>query len=432
MQLVGRQQAAREPPIIRRWAAWLLASLFFFYAFATRVSPSVMVDTLMRDFMLGAAVLGNLSAIYFYAYASMQIPIGLMLDRFGPARLLAGGALVSGAGCGVFAASDSITMAYAGRFLIGGGAASSWIGALAVIARNFPHQRFAALAGGTQAFGMFGATMGQLPVGLLVNSFGWRTAMWDLGLMGVVLATLIFAIVRDRRLPHAAAIATGAGIVAAMKNPQTWLCALFGMAMVGPLVAFAGLWAVPYLMQVHGMTRAGAAGLASIMFVAWAVGSPVLGGISDRLRRRKTIMVVGASGATFLLSTLPFMERAPIWLAAALIVGIGLSSSAYVVGISLARESNPEQITGTTLGLVNTCVISSGAVLQPLIGYILDRHWVGTIADGARIYPPQAFAWALVVLPAAAGIGAVAALLARDTPQRSVLSRPASKAGARC
>ena len=415
------KQVVCDSPTIRSWAAWFLASMFFFYAFATRVSPSVMVDALMRDFRLGAAIFGNLSAIYFYVYASMQIPIGVMLDRIGPSRLLSGGALVAGAGCMLFAVANSVTLAYLGRLMIGGGAASSWIGALAVIAQNFPRQRFALLAGGTQALGMLGATMGQLPLSLLVESYGWRAAMWSLAMMGVVLGLLIVTTLRDRNTSQATPIGTREGIRIAVRNPQTWLCALFGMAMVGPLVAFAGLWAVPYLMQVHGMTRTGAAGLASMMFIAWAVGAPILGGISDHLRKRKIIMVFGASSATLLLSMLPFTEHTPIAMLAALILGVGLASSAYVVGITLARESNPDEISGTVLGLVNTCVIASGAVLQPIIGYVLDQHWTGVIAEGARIYQPHAFARGLAVLPAACGMGVFAALLARDvlksTPQ---------------
>ncbi len=419
MTLSAAAAAPREPPSLRSLAAWFLASLFFFYAFATRVAPSVMVDALMRDFMLDAAILGNLSALYFYVYAGLQIPIGLMLDRLGPARLLGGGALLAGAGCGLFAAADSTAWAYAGRLLIGAGAATSWIGALAVIAQNFPRARFSALAGGTQAFGMVGAAMAQLPLSLVVESHGWRAAMASLALIGVVLAALLLVTVRDRRFPHARSIGARAGLRLAIRNRQTWLCAVFGMAMVGPLVAFAGLWAVPYLMQVHFMSRTGAAGLASLMFVAWGIGAPLLGGLSDRLGKRRIIMVVGAAGATLLLGALPFMQHAPIAALAALIVAIGLSSSAFVVGFGLARDSNPEQISGTVLGLVNTCVIASGAVLQPLIGAILDRHWTGLAVDGARIYSPDAFAWALAVLPVACAVGTLAALLSREPGVRA-------------
>ncbi len=404
-----------EAPIApRSWAAWLLASLFFFYAFATRVSPSVMVDALMRDLAIGAAVLGNLSAIYFYVYASLQIPLGVMLDRIGPARLLAGGALVAAAGCALFALSGSVTSAYAGRLLIGMGTASSWVGTLAVIAQNFPRRRFAVLAGGTQAFGMVGAIAGQVPLSMIVEAHGWRAGMWSLGIAGAVLGLLIFLVVRDRRAVAVRSIGSREGLRRAIGNAQTWLCGLFGMAMVGPLTAFAGLWAIPYLMQVHGMDRAGAAAIASLMFVAWAVGSPIMGAISDRLGRRKPVMVAGASAATILLCALPLMHHAPVGVLVALVIAAGLASSVYVVGITLARESNPDEISGTVLGLVNTLVVGSGAVLQPLIGYVLDQHWTGIITGGARIYSPEAFAWGLAVLPAACGLGAVAAMLARE------------------
>lgn len=388
--------------------------MFFFYAFATRVSPSVMVDELMRDFALGAAILGNLSAIYFYAYGGMQIPIGLMLDRFGPARLLGGGALLAGVGCALFATADSVTLAYVGRLLIGGGCASSWIGALTVITQNFPRRRFAALAGGTQALGMLGATMGQLPVGLVVEAQGWRAALWSLAALGAVLGLLMLVTLRGRGASPGGSVGVRRGLRIALANPQTWLCSLFGMAMVAPVVAFAGLWAVPYLMQVHGMDRTHAAGIASLMFLAWAVGAPVFGAISDRLGKRRIIMVAGATSATLLLGMLPFMEHASIGLLVAWILGVGFLASAYVAGIALARDSNPEAIGGTVMGLVNTAVIASGAILQPLIGYVLDRHWSGVIAAGARIYSPQAYSWGLALLPIAGGIGALAALLSRD------------------
>jgi len=396
------------------YAGWALASLFFFYSFATRVSPSIMVDALMRDFGLGAAILGNLSAIYFYVYGALQIPIGIALDRFGPRRLLGGGALIAALGCAVFALADAAWLAYLGRFLIGAGVASGWLGTLAVIVQNFPARRFALLAGGTQAFGMAGATMGQVPLSLVVETQGWRAAMGSLALFGVLLALALILVLRDRIVPQARAIAIGAAVRHAIRSRQTWLCAIFSMAMIAPMLGFAGLWGVPYLMQVHALSRTEAAGLASAMFIAWGVASPLVGAISDRIGSRRRVMIAGAALATLLLASLPFMAAAPLWLLAALILGIGTFGSSYVAGLSLARESNPDAISGTVLGLVNTCVIATGAILQPAIGWILDLHWDGAMAAGARIYPPDAFAWGLAVLPVVAALGALAAFFAKD------------------
>ncbi len=407
---------------LRDWTAWLLASLFFFYAFATRVAPSVMVEELMRDFAVGAAILGNLSAFYFYAYAALQIPIGILLDRFGARRLLSAGAAVAGAGCALFAVSDGVPLAYLGRFLIGAGAAVSWVGALTVIAQHFAPRRFASLAGGTQALGMLGAIAGQAPLGFVVGAYGWRTGMYVLAATGLVLAPLLFLATGEQSQRGRRAISTIAGLRMAMANRQTWLCGLFGMAMVGPMVAFGGLWAVPYLIQVHGMDRASAAGITSFMFLAWAVGSPALGGLSDRFGRRRAIMAAGAIAATVLLAALPLLTEAPAAALAALMAATGVVSSCYVVGIALARESNPPAISGTVLGLVNTCVIASGALLQPFIGFILDQLWDGASVDGARQYSPHAYHLALAVLPLVCGLGSIAALSVRDTAPRAAQS----------
>jgi MFS family permease len=157
------------------------------------------------------------------------------------------------------------------------------------------------------------------------------------------------------------------------------------------------------------------------MFIAWAVGAPALGALSDRIARRKPIMVAGSVGVTLLLALLPFMEATPVWLLVVWIVGVGFLASCYVAGIGLARDANPEAIGSTVMGFVNTAVVASGAILQPLIGYVLDLHWTGALEAGARLYSPTAYGWGLTVLPVACGIGALAAIVSRD-------ARPAHRA----
>lgn len=402
---------------LRAWTAWALASLFFFYALALRVSPSVMVDELMRDFAMGGAILGNLSAFYFYAYAALQIPVGVMLDRLGPRRLMSGGAALAGMGGLIFAAADSIAVAYLGRLLLGAGSAFSWVGALTVIVHWFRPRRFAGLAGGTQAIGMVGAICGQAPLGILVGAYGWRPGMLGLGLFGLALGLMIFAAVRDRpRVAQHGAAGIAAGLRIAIAQPQTWLSGVFGMAMVAPISAFGGLWAVPYLMQAHGMDRTEAAGLTSLIFVSWAVGAPLLGGLSDRLGKRRLLMALGALPAGLCLGALPLTHGAPAAVLGLLMAVQGVAASSMVVGVALAREHTPPQVSSTAMGVVNMFVIGSGALFQPLIGLLLDLNWDGRIVDGARVYSPAAYGWALSVLPAACLIGFVMALLSRDMP----------------
>lgn len=398
------------------WAAWLLASLFFFYAFAQRVAPSVMVEELMRDFAVGAAILGNLSAAYFYAYAVLQIPIGLLVDRLGPRRLMTAGAAVAGLGSLVFAASDTVPGAYAGRLLIGAGAAFSWVGALTVVVQWFPPRRFAALGGGSQAFGMAGAVFGQAPIGLIVGAHGWRGASLALGIAGLALAASISAVVRDKPMPAHGRGGMMAALRIVVASRQTWLSSVFGMAMVAPVVSFGGLWAVPYLTQTQGMSRAEAASLTSLLFIGWAIGAPILGGLSDRMGRRRPAMAAGAAAAAVLLLAVPLVAHsAPLF--GALMALIGFAASPMVVGVALARESSPAPVSGTVLGFVNTFVVGSGALFQPLIGFVLDLQWDGRSVEGARVYDAASYHAALAVLPAIVAVGAAAALLSRDVPR---------------
>ncbi|MGQ0677849.1 MAG: MFS transporter, partial [Rhodospirillales bacterium] len=354
-------------------------------------------------------------AFYFYAYAGLQIPIGVMLDRLGPRRLMSGGAALAGIGGVLFAMADSLALAYLGRLLIGAGTAFSWVGALTVIVQWFPARRFAALAGGTQAFGMMGAIVGQAPLGFVVGAQGWRWGMLWVGVAGMALALAIFAVARDRPAAHHAATGMAAGLRIAMAERQTWLSGIFGMAMVTPTAAFGGLWAVPYLMQVHGLGRAEAAGLTSLIFISWAVGAPLVGGLSDRLGRRRPIMVAGALTAGLCLGALPLTTAAPPWVMGLLMALQGVAASSMVVGVALAREAAPPQVSSTAMGLVNTFVIGSGAVFQPLIGWILDLNWDGRLAEGARVYSVSAYDWALAALPLACLAGLAAALMSRET-----------------
>ena len=302
----GQVAIAPAMPYWRAVLAFALGATFFCFAFVQRVAPSVMVEDLMRDFTLGAALVGNLTAFYFYAYAGMQIPIGILMDRIGPRRMLTAFALLCTAGNLLFAVADSVAVAYAGRLLIGLGAAAGWVGTLTVATQWLPPQRFQLLSGVGQVFGMSGAVFGQAPLGIAVVSFGWRAPLYGMAAFGLLLALAVWIVARDRPRPPGAG--GGGRVIAGLRvvvaNPQTWLNALIGLALTGPMLAFAGLWAVPYLGTVHGYDRPAAAGLASLMFIGWAAAAPFIGWIADSLGRRRPILVAGAAVLTATLGAL--------------------------------------------------------------------------------------------------------------------------------
>ena len=183
---------------LRPWVIWFVGALTFTYAFMQRVSPSVMIDPLMADLMVSGAVLGNISAFYFYIYAGAQIPIGMMIDRFGPRRLIAPALLVAALGSFIFAQAEVIETAYLGRFLVGFGVAFGYVGTLKLATNWFPARRFALLSGMTMSLGMLGAIYGQAPLAALVEDSGWRQTLILLALLAVGLSAAVWLIVRDR------------------------------------------------------------------------------------------------------------------------------------------------------------------------------------------------------------------------------------------
>jgi MFS family permease len=394
---------------------WLAGAVFFFYAWVLRVAPSVMVEELMRDFAVGAALLGHLSAAYFYGYAGMQIPVGLLLDRFGPRRLMTGAALVCAGGCVLFASGGTLGAVTAGRFLIGASAAFSLVGAMAVAGQWFPATRFAILSGGAMAMGMAGGVFGQAPLRLLLEASDWRTAMMVLAAGGVAVATGVFATVRDRWRGQGGVASLLVGLGAVVRHPQTWLIALSGLGTSGPLLGFAGLWGVPFLETAYGLPRTRAAALTSMLFLGWGAGAPFFGWLSDRVGRRKTPLLAGLALETLALGVVIYVPGLPVTLLGGLSFLVGFLGSAQIVCFALVRENHPPGRSATAIGLVNALVTGAGALFQPLVGWLLDLAWTGETLLGARVYSLPAYRLALGSLIACCLGGLLCLLAVRET-----------------
>ena len=151
-------------PTWRGWFIWSLSALAFGYAFFQRVTPGVMVSDLMRDFAIGGGMLGVLSALYFYPYFLLQVPLGTLLDRLGPRLLMSVAVFIAGAGSFLFGIAESLSLAYAGRILIGIGSAVGFLGSMSIAARWFPPHRFAFLTGLAMFLAMMSGVLGQGPL----------------------------------------------------------------------------------------------------------------------------------------------------------------------------------------------------------------------------------------------------------------------------
>jgi MFS family permease len=395
------------------WFMWGLAAIFYCYETLLQVSPGVMVSDLMKAFSVNAGQLGLLAAIYFYAYSSMQIPVGMLIDKLGPRRLLTIAAFVCGTGALLFASAQFLLVAGFGRLLIGLGSAFAVVSCMHICATWLPLRYFASLTGIMVTMAMIGAICGEAPLSLMVGHFGWRQTLLIFGGLGIVLSIAMWCAIRDhnpnRQLPKINKNQTSlfAGLKLVLKNKQNLIVATYGAFMYAPTTTFGGLWGVPFLMTFYHLERPITATLVSMLFFGWMVGSPLFGFISDRIQRRRKPMIIANYGALITLCIILFVPHLPLFLLGAILFIFGFFSSGFLPSFSIIREINPHHVNATSIGFMNAFNMLTGAILQPLVGLILDLTWHGTMHNGIRDYSVSSFHTGLILLP----IGLVISLL---------------------
>jgi predicted MFS family arabinose efflux permease len=406
------QRAAAEASTLTRLrrVVYGLALASFVLSFFHRTAPAAIADELTRTFSIGGAVLGTLAATYFYVYTVLQIPVGVLADTLGPRKLLSGGAAVAAVGSLLFALAPAWGVAAAGRTLVGIGVAVAFISILKVAAVWFPPQQFATLAGVTMFVGNLGAVVAGAPLAWLVSHASWRAVFVGLAVLSAALALATWWRVRDRPqqlgLPAVNSDAAQPDKIdwwpalrRVLANRSTWPAFFVNFGIGGSYLAFAGLWAIPWLQQAHGMSRVVAAQHTSALLLGVAVGSLAIGVISDRLRSRRGVM--RAFVVLYALSWSPWLLQVDWPLAATLawFALMGLLVPGFTLSWTIAKESNPPEVSGIATAVVNVGIFLGTGVLQPLVGGVLDR--ARAVSSGEAAWQP-----ALLVLAGAAVFGA--------------------------
>ena len=413
-------------PMWLGWTMWGLVAMLYLLGFFQRMAPAVMVEELMRDFSISGAALGNLSAAYFYSYAAMQIPSGLLVDSIGPRRLSTYACIVCAIGVLTFAWGPNLYYAYVGRFLIGASVAVAFVTCMKLAGHWFPVNRFATVTGVALLVGNIGGVMAGVPLSEAIAVMGWRTAMAASGGITLIIAALIWVAVRDdpgaygyKSYAHASVLKqgnlpAGAALRSVMARKDTWMLFFAGGFSAAPVLVFAGLWGVPYLTQVHGLERSQAATITSTMLVAWAIGGLLLGAFSDRAGRRKLPYLFSTVLATLFWSLFLFIDL-PYVLLYPLLAAIGVMSGGLIIGFAFAREVNHPGASGAVGGVVNMSVLGIAAIMQPALGKILDSHWDGVLLNGARIYSSTAYSAAFVWLLVSSALSILMVLFTRES-----------------
>ncbi len=419
-----------KPSKIMPWIICGLGALYYCYEYLLRISPSVMTQELMHMYDLTATEVGIFSAYYYHAYVPLQIVVGLLMDRYGPRCLLTFACMLCAVGTFLFASGYSLELAKAGRFLVGFGSAFAFVGALKLATIWLPPHRFALISGIITCLGMVGAMIGDIVLRNLVDSVGWQVTIYASAVIGIILTVVIWCIVRDagsrQTSFHSHALNFHGlllGLWGAIKNPQIWLNGLIGLLLYLSLSAFAELWGIQYLEQSHGFSKAAAANANSLIFLGWAVGGPLWGWLSDMIRLRRLPILIASVFALITIVVILYVPRLSDMQIYLLLFAFGLASSAQILVFAIARETTSMGITGTAIALTNFFVMVGGNVFQPVVGKLLDMRWTGTMTEGIRIYSPEAYQFALSIMPIGIALAIVISFFIRET-HAEILSSP--------
>jgi sugar phosphate permease len=422
--------ASRFAPARLALAVWGVAAFFYLAVFYLRMFPAVMTNELMRDFSITALQLGNLSAFYFYAYVLMQIPTGVLVDSWGARRLLIAGSILAAVGCVIFGTTGNFAVAASGRAITGAATAVGWVVTLKLATHWFPHSRFATLSGIGLMIGTLGALVAQVPLRLMVEQFGWRSVSVASGAAMVALGVLAWAVIRDdpsergyqshapsavRHTNHIPLRQLLGGFKDIFRYRNTWLIFIAQGGFVGGILAFAGLWGVPFLRVRYDVPLTTAAAVTSVMVVCFAAGSPIAGYLSDRIRARKPIYLAGVLTATAGWSVLFYLPGLSLPLFVAVGALTSFASGANVLAFAYAKESVPARFLGTISGAINVGNMMGPTLLQPGIGWLLDLQWEGLAREGVRVYHTSNYQTAFLLVVGWCVLSCLLISLTRDT-----------------
>ncbi len=403
-----------------RWAIFAVLASIYFFVYFHRTSTAVLADRIMEEFAVSALAVGVMSSAYFYPYAALQIPVGVLSDTKGPRKTTTMFTLIAFAGTMLFAMANSFAMAVFARFLIGIGVSGVYIPTIKALSQWFKKHEFATLTGTLFAVGNSGALLAAYPLAMMAILFGWRTAFLLIGIVTLILAITCWAVVRDS--PQSAGLRPlnehpaekrrfHDNIKVVLTNPYLWLMAVSSFMRYGITMGYQGLWGGPYLMDVYGMNRAEAGAVLMMVGVGTIIGAPTIGFLSDRVfSTRKWFLVAGGIGLTISLLPLAFLtDRLNPEMLYLISLMIGFFGGAGPVAYAYIKEIFPLDMTGTATSILNVFPLLGGAAFQITMGYLMD-----VVGKSDGVYPAEAYSLAFKFCLLAAIVATTAVLFIKE------------------
>ena len=353
--------------------AWLAAAVYYFFQYVLRSAPAVMMPQLSDAFGVTTMGVASIAGLFYYGYSPFSLVAGVALDRLGARRVVPLGAAAVGIGALLFATGHTQIASF-GRLLQGAGGVFALVGAVYIATTSFPASRAATLIGATQMFGMAGGSAGQFVVGPLIGAgLPWQQFWMVMGVAGLAVSALLYVVLPSQSAaPRDGDWLRGAlramGVV--FRNPQSILCGAIAGLIFIPTTIFDMVWGVRFLQDARGFDYATAVLRSALVPVGWIIGCPLLGWLSDRIGRRKPVIV---GGAAMLFASLAWILFGPASVLPPYVLGLtaGVGSGAAMLPYTVIKEANPREFSGTATGVVNFLNFTFSALLGPVFGWAL-------------------------------------------------------------
>src|SRR3989344_4267034 len=400
----------------RVFLLWLPLCLFFAYQFILRVSPNVMMHEILSYFHVNATNFGILTSLYYLGYSLVQIPIGILLDRYGPKQISALCVLLCIGGAVLFSLSSYWPFALLARFLIGVGSSGAFISSTKVVRSWAPEKYFSLFVSMTITVGLLSAHQAGNLISYLMELVGWQKAVLYLGLGGILIFVFILLSVKNNPKYEKTEMGSldSAFISKLLKNlvdqKILWI-GLWGAFLTGPLYVLGDVWGISYMTKVFGWSKHQATEASTIIYFGMACGGPIIAALSDKLHqyRKDTIAVLGF--AMTLILSVEMMVKPSYEIVVGLNFLLGALCSYQILVFSLVVLNTPIHFSGVTFGVVNTINMLSGFVYLPLVGRVLDYCWDGVSENGVPLYSAYAYQVAISVIVVGLFVGGVGFLL---------------------
>ena len=383
--------------------SWALGCVFYMLQYAIRSSPGVMIGELSQAFDLSAFEISSILGAYYYTYALASLLAGIAYDRYGAKYPIAIGAGILCLGCLLFAVSGTLS-GYTGRLLQGAGSAFSFTGCVYLASRGFPAKYIATAIGITQCMGMLGGSSGQFITGPLIeHGLSVHTFWITMGIAGGVICVLLFLstpkeLATDGKKKPTGSIISPYKIV--FSNLQSYLSGIISGLLFVPTTVFAMTWGISFLVSDRGMERHAAVLASAMVPMGWVIGCPLLGFISDRIGRRKPVLIGGSLIMILCFLQLFFLPDLVPALVSMLIFGV--ASGAAMIPYTMIKEANPDEVKGSATGGINFITFGVTSCLGPVFAAYFGKTLSGATDHEAHFRSAGIFL--LLVISAALAV----------------------------